>query len=181
MGLQRKVCDHPGCNELQCASDYNYKGKGIVMYRKWCQTHYIQRKANNAGFASINEYERDRNGALAKRLGFSNVTDYKNSTHPYLKYRKNYCENNDGSRGLGFTCNSTIVWTGQLDVDHKDENPTNNHPDNLQTLCKNCHAVKTNLFVKKHGRTPGRIALKVIKSNKAKTAISFDHLFEKCA
>ena len=30
-----------------------------------------------------------------------------------------------------------------LDVDHKDGNHSNNDPDNLQTLCKICHGVKT--------------------------------------
>jgi 5-methylcytosine-specific restriction endonuclease McrA len=31
----------------------------------------------------------------------------------------------------------------QLDVDHIDGNHLNNHPDNLQTLCANCHRLKT--------------------------------------
>ena len=31
----------------------------------------------------------------------------------------------------------------QLDVDHIDGNHTNNNPDNLQTLCANCHRLKT--------------------------------------
>jgi 5-methylcytosine-specific restriction endonuclease McrA len=31
----------------------------------------------------------------------------------------------------------------QLDVDHIDGNPSNNKPENLQTLCKPCHIVKT--------------------------------------
>jgi len=31
----------------------------------------------------------------------------------------------------------------QLDVDHIDKNHNNNDPDNLQTLCANCHRLKT--------------------------------------
>lgn len=31
----------------------------------------------------------------------------------------------------------------QLDVDHKDGNPSNNELSNLQTLCANCHRLKT--------------------------------------
>jgi len=30
-----------------------------------------------------------------------------------------------------------------LTVDHIDGNHSNNNPENLQTLCPNCHAVKT--------------------------------------
>lgn len=31
----------------------------------------------------------------------------------------------------------------QLDVDHKDGDPSNNKLSNLQTLCANCHRLKT--------------------------------------
>jgi len=31
----------------------------------------------------------------------------------------------------------------QLDVDHIDGDHRNNDPANLQTLCKNCHVLKT--------------------------------------
>lgn len=33
----------------------------------------------------------------------------------------------------------------QLDVDHIDENHSNNNPSNLQTLCANCHRLKSHL------------------------------------
>jgi hypothetical protein len=31
----------------------------------------------------------------------------------------------------------------QLDVDHKNGNPADNDPNNTQTLCSNCHRLKT--------------------------------------
>ena len=33
----------------------------------------------------------------------------------------------------------------QLDVDHIDGDPTNNDKSNLQTICANCHRLKTKL------------------------------------
>jgi len=55
--------------------------------------------------------------------------------------KKNYCENQSGY--LGFMCTATIIDRSQLHVDHCDGDRGNNHPDNLRTLCANCHAVKT--------------------------------------
>ncbi|QJT70414.1 hypothetical protein [Microcystis phage MaeS] len=40
-------------------------------------------------------------------------------------------------------CGFVVVHTCQLDVDHIDGNHNNNHPDNLQVLCANCHRLKT--------------------------------------
>ena len=60
----------------------------------------------------------------------------------YKIYRKDYCENLDGR--LGFICTSTIIdadW--QLDADHINGDPTDNRPENIQTLCKCCHPIKT--------------------------------------
>jgi len=65
----------------------------------------------------------------------------------YKVFRKDYCENNDGR--LGFICTTTITnlipKECQLDADHIDGNPSNNIAKNIQTLCKNCHVVKTHL------------------------------------
>jgi hypothetical protein len=176
MGLIRKVCNHPGCNNLQIASTSNYRGEpGVKMYRKWCQTHYDIKKANNAGFDTITEYQKDRAEAIAAREGFESVTERakaiaaregfesvterKNSTHKYLKYRKTYCENIDGR--YGSPCTTTIVGNFILDVDHIDGNSDNNDPSNLQTLCACCHRVKTKLF--EDWKTPGRKALALAK------------------
>lgn len=40
-------------------------------------------------------------------------------------------------------CGFVPVNKCQLDVDHVDGNRGNNHPSNLQTICANCHRLKT--------------------------------------
>ena len=65
---------------------------------------------------------------------------FKNS--PHILKRKKYCENIDGR--LGFKCTSKIIdhkW--QCTVDHINGKHYDNRDENLQTLCHNCHAIKT--------------------------------------
>ena len=63
----------------------------------------------------------------------------------YKNYRKEYCENVDAR--LGFNCTYIIQDPDcQLGVDHIDGDKTNNDPENLQTLCANCHNYKTKMF-----------------------------------
>jgi 5-methylcytosine-specific restriction endonuclease McrA len=47
--------------------------------------------------------------------------------------KKTYCE----------LCGFKAEHSCQLDVDHVDGDHSNNNPDNLQTLCANCHRLKT--------------------------------------
>ncbi len=54
-------------------------------------------------------------------------------TKKYAIHKKNYCE----------ICGFIPKWLGQLDVDHIDGNNQNNDQENLQTLCANCHRLKT--------------------------------------
>ena len=58
-----------------------------------------------------------------------------NATKPYRKHKKDYCE----------ACGFVALFQIQLDVDHIDGDSTNNDPSNLQTLCANCHRLKTRL------------------------------------
>ena len=52
---------------------------------------------------------------------------------PWNKHKKNKCD----------FCGFIPIWKGQLDVDHIDGNSSNNDPSNFQTLCANCHRLKT--------------------------------------
>ena len=72
-----------------------------------------------------------------------------------LKHRKEHCENTTGF--LGFKCTTTIFWDGMLEVDHKNGDPSDNRPANLQTLCSCCHRYKTK--INKDYLTEGRKTL----------------------
>lgn len=149
---ERPTCINEGCDGKAHLIQYNKK-TGKPNWRKYCGPCHQLAIAKRAGFDSVTEYQTDRLTKIAKEKGFKSLTDFLNSKHPYRKHRKNYCENVDGR--LGYKCTATIVWNGQLDVDHIDGNPTNQAEHNLQTLCKNCHSYKTitNKDYKSTGRT----------------------------
>lgn len=53
--------------------------------------------------------------------------------YPYAIHKKDTCEH----------CGFIPEHSSQLDVDHIDGDSSNNDPVNLQTLCANCHRLKT--------------------------------------
>ena len=59
--------------------------------------------------------------------------------------KKTYCE----------ACGFIAEWHGQLDVDHVDGNHHNSDVSNLQTLCANCHRLKTHRA--SDNMNPGRV------------------------
>ena len=67
--------------------------------------------------------------------------------HPHAKgvypIKKTFCENIDGR--LGFNCytKGVMLPSAVLDLDHIDGDHFNNVAENMQTLCKICHALKT--------------------------------------
>lgn len=63
----------------------------------------------------------------------SRCSSCRKGTHPYLKFKQKFC----------CRCNFVAENSCQLDVDHIDGNHSNNDPSNLQTLCANCHRLKT--------------------------------------
>lgn len=145
---ERPLCTTLGCtNRAAMIQDYY---DGTANWRKYCSRCHNARTAAKHGLSTILEI-------TARRAGFNTVTEFLNSKHPYRAFRKTYCENVDSR--LGFKCTTTVVWDGMLDVDHIDGNPANNAEENLQTLCKCCHAYKTS--VNKDYLTPGRKAIGV--------------------
>ena len=58
-----------------------------------------------------------------------------NRKAPYRVHKGSFC----------VSCGFIPVHTCQLDVDHIDGNHSNNTLENLQTLCSNCHRLKTHL------------------------------------
>jgi len=143
----RPYCTNFGCyNPVHLVNDYH---DGWANYRKVCGSCHGKKVAAKHGLKSMVQ-------VLAKKQG-KTVTQYANQYHPSRRYRKTYCENKDGR--LGFICTTTIHWEGMLDVDHINGNPSDKDETNYQTLCKCCHAYKTNKY--KDYDTPGRKALGV--------------------
>ena len=133
----RPRCETPGCSSL-CHIQQDHHN-GFANYRRVCG-HCHNKK-------------------LAKNKGIS-LREFRNSMHTYLKYRKDYCENQDSR--LGYTCTTTVFWTGMLDVDHINGDSSDNRSENLQTLCKCCHAYKTSM--NRDWASPGRKAIKMLRA-----------------
>ena len=155
-------CSHPGCTKEPMKKHKRVDGtKNGYRTAKWAKKKYGTKEGYYCS-SHESDYLKEKNNVTnlleltAKRKGLT-PTAYVNSCHPYRKHRKTYCENVDGR--LGFICTTTIKSTVMLDVDHIDGDPSNNEEDNLQTLCKCCHAYKTN--INEDHKTPGRKQLKI--------------------
>jgi hypothetical protein len=82
------------------------------------------------------------------KLGFLLYSKYCNK-HSKVYYNKKYRLHKKQNCEL---CGFIPEHPCQLDVDHKDGNRKNNTIENLQTLCANCHRLKTHLnkdYIKK--------------------------------
>lgn len=172
-GNNRPRCDTPGC-ENHAAPTGRKNKDGHTAWRRSNKTR--EKYPGTEGWichSCIADQIKEKHGVTnlkeisANRKGLT-VTQYQNKSHRYLKYRKDHCENIDGR--LGFQCTyeppnprqlnemgGDVNYQGWLQVDHIDGDPSNNLPSNLQTLCANCHTVKTHL--NKDHKTPGRKTL----------------------
>src|ERR1017187_18222 len=75
------------------------------------------------------------------------VKDYKKKHKAEIReYKKSYVKRTTyrvHKQGTCVSCNFVAIHACQLDVDHIDGNHSNNDPANLQTLCANCHRLKS--------------------------------------
>ena len=85
------------------------------------------------GPVTIKPRYNNKNTFRCKKSWKKNSKKYHKYKKPYSKYKKDYCES------CGFVAEHLV----QLDVDHIDGNHNNNDINNLQTLCSNCHRLKT--------------------------------------
>ena len=136
------TCQVSGCNKIAQNTGYGKRRKASWVREKYgVEEGWVCNKCHSQRIAT-------------ELNGFESITEFSNSRHPYLKYRKDVCENTDGR--LGFVCTYTSPseeqlisagllgsFKGWLQVDHKDGNHLNNDEENLQTLCACCHSIKT--------------------------------------
>ena len=80
------------------------------------------------------ESPKKKKDTTKSKSSFKPATPRKKKFH-YSQVKKDTCE----------MCNFNSVYKCQFDVDHIDGNHSNNNLDNLQTLCANCHRLKTHL------------------------------------
>jgi hypothetical protein len=132
---KRPICSIKGCRKERQFMG-TYKKDGSPQFRNVCSGHHHER--------------------CAERMGVTK-SEWANSFHAYRQFRKDYCENRDGR--LGFVCRIKIRIPAQLQVDHKNGNPSDNRKRNLQTLCACCHIFKTHM--NKDYMSAGRKTLKV--------------------
>ena len=105
-----------------------------------CINHGCNNKRASSGAKSKGDKLRPYCGRC--HMAVRGKTSYKEGVFPI---KKTYCENKDGR--LGFICATKGVklFSCMLDMDHiKPEAQGGlNVPENIQTLCKNCHARKS--------------------------------------
>lgn len=70
--------------------------------------------------------------SICKSCRIANIRKYEINKRPYYLQKKDHCER------CGFTGHPV-----QLDVDHINGDHNDNSPDNLMTLCANCHRLKS--------------------------------------
>ena len=113
------------CSYKNCNNKFEYRSN-----KKFCSRSCKQKNSQ-----SKNENRKQRSYSFFKN------DKYLSKRKRYTKHKKNYCQ----------TCGFVPLHKCQLDVDHIDGNHKNDALDNLQTLCANCHRLKT--YINKDWKT----------------------------
>jgi len=102
----------------------------------WCGTLY-KPASSHQNFCDKNCYRKYGKKFLGHSQGrrIHTPTEKKPKKFNYRQYKKKFCE----------YCKFIPIHPCQLDVDHIDGNHNNNKLENLQTLCSNCHRLKTHI------------------------------------
>lgn len=101
--------------------------KQILFEDSECAIEECNKKVKKKGF------QKNGKQRLGKYCGQHDKAIYWSKKYSYLMYKKTICEK----------CGFVPEHDCQLDVDHIDGNKCNNQEENLQTLCANCHRLKT--------------------------------------
>lgn len=126
-----KNCSRKDCKQENPQPDENFvRNKrvksGLKSECKSCCAKYMRNRY-------FEDPEKQR--AIAKTWRDKNHEKIRLRRYPHSKFKKNQCE----------SCGFNAIDPCQLDVDHIDGNKLNNDKINLQTLCANCHRIKTKL------------------------------------
>lgn len=104
------------CLHKNCSNTFKYRSNKKYCSRKCKQNSHGIRNRKERSVDFFKAYENEFTGK-----------------YKYRRYKKKVCEK----------CGFIPEHKCQLDVDHIDGNHQNNDPSNLQTLCANCHRLKT--------------------------------------
>ncbi len=125
MAIIRPICKH--CNRNQGRIRGRNKA-GVQSYSNICSTCWKNRRRKVGVLPQPNRrLTREERQILRLR-----------PKKEYRKHLKEMCQR----------CGFKALFPCQLDIDHIDDDFTNNDPSNLQTLCANCHRLVT--YVRKY-------------------------------
>lgn len=130
------------CKVKDCKKEAMYKGE------KLCQMHYFRKMRNGhfklKGFREHGE-PRQRKKRIIDDRGYTTVYadghPLADSKGTVREHRLVYFNQINSSPDSCEMCQSAITWES-LHIDHIDNNPENNAPENLRALCRGCNVFR---------------------------------------